>query len=622
MAEGTTAPQDAVPVQPGNKEAAADDVKSAEGEETVSKGEEQGKSVAQVEDVPESEESREKREQEELAKRAEAAKAAEERAAMIAAREEEEKRIAAKVQETLEIVSLSVFPIFVQTPSGEKITLQVTQGDSISELRMYLREHPTTCFHTNYSLELNNQTLHEFQFLQNQGEGQPDAEGQVQMENQQEALTAENTESAVAEEADSEAAVVVPEGQEQQLEAAPQITPNCLLRMVPILYSKQSSMDHIGNVVDVLTRDSAEEKKGSFFTREFLAGKSPLAEDSEKKSEQAEEGKEKEGKKEESDVSSDLSRLTLDSMPSKLSEFAVAQSGSGNGLLLHSLNVSGWNPPSPHRELMGDYFYLDVTSVENKSFTITCNMNGFFVNSSTDNSFNPLPNSRWKLCYLLVDLLRLISPHFTSTATATLAAFPVRHPFEVVDVPFPVHDWAVAENAPTYRRLSCQGIRPRSETKQRAVDSFSFQMRDWNDDFQTVREMPKLTMQDKIIRDHALFRLQSEFVQEATTGVEMILAGSLAPINPLDPFRNQMFIRNKVFYCVLSDSDLYKDIGGEETAHITASNDLKGIAVFNSADVDEINTVATCVIDYLGYRVTAQAIVPGLSLCCLVFYDQ
>ena len=42
------------------------------------------------------------------------------------------------------------------------------------------------------------------------------------------------------------------------------------------------------------------------------------------------------------------------------------------------------------------------------------------------------------------------------------------------------------------------------------------------------------------------------------------------------------------------------------------SNDLKGVKAYASVDVEGVYTLGTVVVDYRGYRVTAQSIIPGM----------
>ena len=55
----------------------------------------------------------------------------------------------------------------------------------------------------------------------------------------------------------------------------------------------------------------------------------------------------------------------------------------------------------------------------------------------------------------------------------------------------------------------------------------------------------------------------------------------------------------------------YKDFGGDAAAHAAPTNDLQGVRVLNTIDLDGLHTLGTVVVDYRGLRVTAQTIVPG-----------
>ena len=58
--------------------------------------------------------------------------------------------------------------------------------------------------------------------------------------------------------------------------------------------------------------------------------------------------------------------------------------------------------------------------------------------------------------------------------------------------------------------------------------------------------------------------------------------------------------------------DHYKEFGGDYAAYVAPVNDLQGVKTFNMLDMDGLYTLGTVVIDYKGYRVTAQSIIPGI----------
>jgi protein TIF31 len=59
--------------------------------------------------------------------------------------------------------------------------------------------------------------------------------------------------------------------------------------------------------------------------------------------------------------------------------------------------------------LLGDLFYLDITTLEGKSVTVTAWANGFFVNGCTATQFNPEPAAVSYESHALVDLLNSVS---------------------------------------------------------------------------------------------------------------------------------------------------------------------------------------------------------------------
>jgi protein TIF31 len=44
------------------------------------------------------------------------------------------------------------------------------------------------------------------------------------------------------------------------------------------------------------------------------------------------------------------------------------------------------------------------------------------------------------------------------------------------------------------------------------------QFRDWNEEFQSSKELQRDTVRDRIIRDHAIIKVNNDFVQAATRG--------------------------------------------------------------------------------------------------------
>ena len=62
---------------------------------------------------------------------------------------------------------------------------------------------------------------------------------------------------------------------------------------------------------------------------------------------------------------------------------------------------------------------------------------------------------------------------------------------------------------------------------------------------------------------------------------------------------------------MLFDIKSIYSLGGDAAAFVAPRNDLQGVKVYNAVDLEGLYTLGTVVVDYRGYRVTAQSIIPG-----------
>lgn len=277
---------------------------------------------------------------------------------------------------------------------------------------------------------------------------------------------------------------------------------------------------------------------------------------------------------------------------------------------LKVLTTSGWNPPPGPRKLHGDLMYLYVVTLEDKRYHITASTRGFYINESTEEEFNPRPCSPKHVYHSLVDLLSQVSSSFKRNFALIQKKRTQRHPFERVATPYQVYSWL----APTSEH-NVDSIR--------AEDAFSFklgyeehipgQTRDWNDELQTTRELPRKTLPERLLRERAVFKVHSDFVAAATRGAVAVVDGNVMAINPGEETKMQMFIWNNIFFSLGFDvRDHYKELGGDAAAFAAPCNDLQGVRAYAAVDVDGLCTLGTVVVDYRGYRVTAQSIIPGI----------
>ncbi|XP_035227137.1 clustered mitochondria protein homolog isoform X1 [Stegodyphus dumicola] len=277
---------------------------------------------------------------------------------------------------------------------------------------------------------------------------------------------------------------------------------------------------------------------------------------------------------------------------------------------LKVLMISGWNPPPGLRKLRGDLLYLYVVTAEDKRLHITASTRGFYINQTTDEEFNPKPANPKLIFHSLADLLGQVSPMFKRNFSIIQKKRTQRHPFERVATPYQVYTWT----APNLEH-SIDSIRAEDafSSKLGYEEHIPGQTRDWNEELQTTRELPRKTLPERLIRERAIFKVHSDFVTAATRGAMAVVDGNVMALNPGEETKMQMFIWNNIFFSLGFDvRDHYKEVGGDAAAFSAPNNDLQGVRAYNAVDIDGLYTLGTVVIDYRGYRVTAQSIIPGI----------
>ncbi|KAK6191420.1 hypothetical protein SNE40_003114 [Patella caerulea] len=274
------------------------------------------------------------------------------------------------------------------------------------------------------------------------------------------------------------------------------------------------------------------------------------------------------------------------------------------------LTYSGWNPPPGNRRMHGDLLYLYVLTLEDKKFHITASTRGFYINQSTEDEFNPQPTQPSYLSHSLIDLMNQISPAFRKNFSVLLKKRSQKHPFERVPAPYQVYSWMAPLPQHTVDYIRAEDA---FSTRLGYEEHIPGQTRDWNEEIQMTRELSRKNLPDRLIRERAIFKVHSDFVAAASRGAQAVIDGNVMPINPGEDSKMQMFIWNNIFFSLGFDvKDHYKDFGGDAAAYAAPGNDLQGVRAYFSSDQEGLYTLGTVVVDYRGYRVTAQSIIPGI----------
>ena len=93
----------------------------------------------------------------------------------------------------------------------------------------------------------------------------------------------------------------------------------------------------------------------------------------------------------------------------------------------------------------------------------------------------------------------------------------------------------------------------------------------------------------------------------------MVARGEVAPLNPTESKDAQIFVYNNVFYSFGADGvGTFTSEGGDEAARVAVGKDVEGVKAVNQLDIAGLAAPGTIIVDYLGKRLVAQSIVPGI----------
>jgi protein TIF31 len=283
---------------------------------------------------------------------------------------------------------------------------------------------------------------------------------------------------------------------------------------------------------------------------------------------------------------------------------------------IKSIALSSWNPPPCNLRQRGHLLYLVVTTNEGEQFQITSHVSGFFVNKSSNAKFDPFPKPGPKAqsAHSLLDLISLLSPSFAETFTQLQEYNNQRDPlatFQITNA-IPAAPWVV----PSPNSAACAHVsdptRPQETYLLSGVENTDT-LRDWNEEFQSAKELPKETVQDRVFRERLVSKLFADYNDAATKGAVMVARGEISPLNPTESRDAQIFVYNNIFFSFGADGvGTFTSEGGDEAARVATGKDVAGVRLVNQLDIDGLFTPATVVVDYLGKRVVGQSIVPGI----------
>ena len=283
---------------------------------------------------------------------------------------------------------------------------------------------------------------------------------------------------------------------------------------------------------------------------------------------------------------------------------------------IKSLSVSPWNPPPHHLRQKGHLLYLQLTTNEGEQFQITSSVSGFYVNRSSNSKFDPFPRLLPKAAaaHSLLVLISKLSPSFESSFKSLQSHNNLKDPlanFQITNA-IPSNPWLVPAIESSLANHHADLTRTQEMYLISGIDNAET-LRDWNEEFQSTRELPRDTVQDRVFRERITSKLFADYNEAAAHGAVKVALGEVAPLNPTETKDAQIFVYNNVFFSFGADGvGTFTSDGGDEAARVAVGKDVTGVKTVNQLDIEGLFTPGTIVVDYLGKRLVGQSIVPGI----------
>ncbi|KAI9822009.1 MAG: Intracellular distribution of mitochondria [Thelocarpon impressellum] len=281
-----------------------------------------------------------------------------------------------------------------------------------------------------------------------------------------------------------------------------------------------------------------------------------------------------------------------------------------------AIALSPWNPPPHHLQQRGHLLYLQVTTNEGEQYQITSSVSGFFVNKCSNNKFDPFPRPAPKdaAAHSLLTLLALLSPSFNAAFTALQDFNNQKDPLSTFQLTnaIPASPWLVAPSTVALASHLADLTRSQESFLVGGMENADT-LRDWNEEFQSTRELPRTTVQERVFRERLTSKLFADYDDAAARGAVLVARGEVAPLNPTEARDAQIFVYNNIFFSFGADGvGTFARDGGDAAARVATGKDVAGVRAVNQLDIPGLFTPGTVVVDYLGKRLVGQSIVPGI----------
>lgn len=311
--------------------------------------------------------------------------------------------------------------------------------------------------------------------------------------------------------------------------------------------------------------------------------------------------------------------LLIDAKPAALEDFVASETVLSKWKpAIKSLTVLQWSVP-PQQRLKGDLLYLQLTTWESETFSITCHVSGFFVNRLSNANFDPSMKVNEKGVfhkeYILYNLVSDLSPKFLeivaeckekmSSSSSLIESFLIPSQTSIA-YPWAVSDQQVKES------IVPDSFKAHIPVLTGGVDGAEA-VKDWNDEYQGIKEFSREAFNERLLRDKLINKYIQEFNSVAVSTALDIVKGNISPLNPNESRDKHIYLRNNIFYSYgVNATGAHDNTGGDEAARYCFNKDLNTVKLMNRLDLPGVSNLLTCIVDFLGERIICQAPVPGV----------
>ncbi len=413
-----------------------------------------------------------------------------------------------------------------------------------------------------------------------------------------------------------------------------------VIKMVPCLYDPSTAKEHFDSLkylldehpnfvgtelidlkkmiykdLDKLIEESQklyeDQKSGSLFS--FF---NYLVEDKEKKEETTDKVKLAEEKKKVSidelkqkilDV--EYKKFNLSNIPKSI--FAENKGKPTKYRCLNTLFLSAFNCKIETNEApKGDLLYIEVITLENVHYFITCNEKGFFLNNSKLSTFDPVQQGTYA-SYTLPGLLSQLSASFKENFSKTLLQNNHGDDFLFLPSPLDKYDWLLPVENPFYYEYR---FKPFSQEK---VETLLLN-KEWNEEYQGILDIKNPENMNLETREKLLVPFYNSFKQVALEGAKLIANKKIKPFSLSEAPNSGYYIYGNIFITVLEDSNdftIFNKTSQCQTLY-GANLDLRHINFVNKVryeyGLNDIYFGLCCIITYKGMTLHAQVMTPGI----------